>query len=66
MHIWRRLEIELLDVSHHRVAGLAVKDAGFRRVLCRANYSQLVVMALRPKEGVGAEVHKLEQFLRAE
>jgi len=66
MHIWRRLEIELLDVSHHRIAGLVVKDAGFRRVLCRANHSQLVVMALWPKEGVGAEVHKLEQFLRAE
>lgn len=29
-------------------------------------YCQLVVMALKPKEEIGAEVHKLDQFFRVE
>ena len=48
------------------IKGLAVKNNEFRRVLYTAKNLQLVVMALKPKEEIGAEVHKLDQFLRVE
>src|SRR5665647_3866588 len=44
------------------IKGLAVKHNEFRRVLYTAKNLQLVVMALKPKEEIGAEVHKLDQF----
>ena len=45
---------------------LAVKNVDFRRVLYTAKHCQLVLMALKPKEEIGAEVHKLDQFFRVE
>lgn len=45
---------------------LAVGNGAFRRVLYTARHCQLVVMALKPKEEIGAEVHKLDQFFRVE
>ena len=38
----------------------------FRKVLYTAKYSQLVVMSLKPGEDIGAEIHKLDQFIRCE
>jgi mannose-6-phosphate isomerase-like protein (cupin superfamily) len=48
------------------IEGLAVKNNEFRRVLYTAKHCQLVVMALKPNEEIGAEVHKLDQFFRVE
>jgi mannose-6-phosphate isomerase-like protein (cupin superfamily) len=48
------------------IEGLAVKNEEFRRVLYTAKHCQLVVMALKPKQEIGAEVHKLDQFFRVE
>jgi len=48
------------------IEDLAVKNDEFRNVLYTARHCQLVVMALKPKEGIGAEVHKLDQFFRVE
>jgi mannose-6-phosphate isomerase-like protein (cupin superfamily) len=48
------------------IGGLAVRNAEFRRVLYTAKNCQLVVMALEPREEIGAEVHKLDQFFRVE
>ena len=45
---------------------LATRNVEFRRVLYTAKNSQLVLMALKPKEEIGAEVHKLDQFFRVE
>ena len=45
---------------------LAVKNGEFRRVLYTAKHCQLVLMSLKPKEEIGAEVHKLDQFFRVE
>jgi mannose-6-phosphate isomerase-like protein (cupin superfamily) len=45
---------------------LVGKNAEFRRVLYTAKNCQLVVMALKPEEEIGAEVHKLDQFFRVE
>jgi mannose-6-phosphate isomerase-like protein (cupin superfamily) len=45
---------------------LAVKNDDFRRVLYTAKHCQLVVMALKPREEIGMEVHKLDQFFRVE
>jgi mannose-6-phosphate isomerase-like protein (cupin superfamily) len=45
---------------------LAVENVEFRRVLYTAKNCQLVVMALKPQEEIGAEVHKLDQFFRVE
>ncbi len=48
------------------IESLAVKNVEFRRVLYTAKNCQLVVMALKPKEEIGAEVHTLDQFFRVE
>ena len=45
---------------------IAVKNDDFRQVLYTAKNCQLVVMSLKPKEEIGAEVHKLDQFFRVE
>jgi hypothetical protein len=44
------------------IEGITVKNEEVCRVLYTAKHCQLVVMALRPKEEIGAEVHKLDQF----
>ncbi len=48
------------------IEDLAVKNTDFRRVLYTAKHSQLVLMALKAGEEIGAEVHKLDQFFRVE
>jgi mannose-6-phosphate isomerase-like protein (cupin superfamily) len=48
------------------IEGLAIKNDEFRQVVYTAKNCQLVVMALKPKEEIGAEVHKLDQFFRVE
>ena len=45
---------------------LAIKNDEFRQVLYTAKHCQLVVMALKPNEEIGAEVHQLDQFFRVE
>ncbi|QDU28060.1 Cupin domain protein [Anatilimnocola aggregata] len=45
---------------------LTVKNENFRQVLYTAKNCQLVLMALKPKEEIGAEVHTLDQFFRVE
>ena len=42
------------------IESIAVKNADFRRVLYTAKNCQLVLMALKPKEEIGMEVHKLD------
>jgi mannose-6-phosphate isomerase-like protein (cupin superfamily) len=48
------------------IEGLAIMNSEFRQVLYTARNCQLVLMALKPKEDIGAEVHKLDQFFRVE
>jgi mannose-6-phosphate isomerase-like protein (cupin superfamily) len=48
------------------IEDFAVKNEKFRRVLYTAKHCQLVVMALKPKEEIGMEVHQLDQFFRVE
>ena len=48
------------------IESLAVKNVDFRQVIYTAKNSQLVLMSLKPKEEIGAEVHKLDQFFRVE
>ena len=48
------------------IESISVKNEDFRRVLYTARNCQLVVMALQPKEEIGMEVHKLDQFFRVE
>ena len=48
------------------IESIAVKNEDFRQVLYTAKNCQLVVMALKPKEEIGMEVHKLDQFFRVE
>ena len=48
------------------IESVAVKNEDFRQVLYTAKNCQLVVMALKPKEEIGMEVHKLDQFFRVE
>lgn len=45
---------------------LSVSNSDFRRVLYTAKFCQLVLMALRPNEEIGEEVHQLDQFFRVE
>ena len=48
------------------IEDITVKNEDFRHVLYTAKNCQLVVMALKPKEEIGMEVHKLDQFFRVE
>ena len=48
------------------IEALSIKNQDFRQVLYTAKSCQLVVMALKPKEEIGAEVHQLDQFFRVE
>jgi mannose-6-phosphate isomerase-like protein (cupin superfamily) len=48
------------------IESISVKNEEFRQVLYTAKNCQLVVMALKPKGEIGAEVHKLDQFFRVE
>jgi len=48
------------------IESLAVNNDDFRQVLYTAKNCQLVLMALKPKEDIGAEVHQLDQFFRVE
>jgi len=48
------------------IEGITVKNEEFRRVLYTASNCQLVVMALKPKEEIGMEAHKPDQFFRVE
>ena len=48
------------------IEGLATRNDAFRRVLYTAKSCQLVLMALKPQEEIGAEVHTLDQFFRVE
>jgi len=48
------------------IENLAIQNSEFRRVLYTARHCQLVVMALKVNEEIGAEVHKLDQFFRVE
>jgi mannose-6-phosphate isomerase-like protein (cupin superfamily) len=45
---------------------ISVKNEYFRQVLYTAKNCQLVIMALKPTEDIGMEVHKLDQFFRVE
>jgi mannose-6-phosphate isomerase-like protein (cupin superfamily) len=48
------------------IENLSTNNTDFRRVLYTSKHCQLVVMSLKPKEEIGAEVHKLDQFFRVE
>ena len=48
------------------IEDIAVKNEDFRQVLYTAKNCQLVIMALKTKEEIGMEVHKLDQFFRVE
>jgi mannose-6-phosphate isomerase-like protein (cupin superfamily) len=48
------------------IEAITVENSEFRRVLYTAQHCQLVVMALKPKEEIGEEIHKLDQFFRVE
>ena len=48
------------------IEALAVGNNEFRHVLYTAKHCQLVLMALKPKEEIGEEVHHLDQFFRVE
>ena len=45
---------------------LSLGNKNFRKVLYTAKNSQLVLMCLKPREDIGEEVHKLDQFIRCE
>jgi mannose-6-phosphate isomerase-like protein (cupin superfamily) len=48
------------------IEGLATRNDEFRKALYTAMSCQLVLMALKPQEEIGAEVHQLDQFFRVE
>lgn len=48
------------------IESLAVKNDKFRQVLYTGKKSQLVLMSLKPREDIGAEIHQVDQFFRVE
>ncbi len=45
---------------------LTKRNDNFRKVLYTGPHSQLVLMALKPGEDIGLEVHQVDQFFRIE
>jgi mannose-6-phosphate isomerase-like protein (cupin superfamily) len=43
-----------------------LSNTNFRQVIYTAKHCQLVLMALKPDEDIGEEVHTLDQFFRVE
>jgi mannose-6-phosphate isomerase-like protein (cupin superfamily) len=43
-----------------------VKNKNFRKVLYTGQFSQLVLMSIKPKEDIGEEVHDVDQFFRVD
>jgi mannose-6-phosphate isomerase-like protein (cupin superfamily) len=50
----------------NNIEEISVRNEYFRQVLYTAKNCQLVIMALKPGEDIGMEVHKLDQFFRVE
>jgi len=48
------------------IEDITIKNTDFRQVLYTTKQSQLVLMALKPGEEIGAEAHKSDQFFRVE
>jgi mannose-6-phosphate isomerase-like protein (cupin superfamily) len=48
------------------IEAMTEQNTDFRRVVYTAPHEQLVVMALPPREHIGAEVHDVDQFFRVE
>jgi len=48
------------------IENITVENTEFRRVLYTAKNCQLVIMALKPGEEIGEEIHKPDQFFRVE
>jgi mannose-6-phosphate isomerase-like protein (cupin superfamily) len=48
------------------IEDISARNEDFRQVLYTAKNCQLVVMALKPGEEIGMEIHKLDQFFRVE
>ena len=48
---------------HCNIFKEAKSNSYFRKVLATAQFSQVVLMSLLPKEEIGAETHKLDQIL---
>ena len=44
----------------------SLENENFRKVLYTGINSQLVLMAIEPRDDIGEEVHKLDQFIRVE
>lgn len=45
---------------------LTEENTNFRKVLYTAKHLQLVIMAIKPGQDIGEEVHELDQFIRCE
>lgn len=65
-HVPPRAAAASKDAYVQDIEALAIANSDFRRVLYTARHSQLVLMALKPGEEIGAEVHTLDQFFRVE
>ncbi len=48
------------------IESVSLDNENFRRVLYTAKHCQLVLMALKPREEIGPEVHHLDQCFRIE
>jgi mannose-6-phosphate isomerase-like protein (cupin superfamily) len=48
------------------IQDVTLQNPDYRRVLFTSNYTQLVVMSLKPGEEIGNEIHGLDQFIRIE
>lgn len=51
---------------HAHIEQDTLDNTNFRQVVYTAQFSQLVLMSLNPKEEIGVEVHEGDQFFRFE
>ena len=66
--IWNSIKDELSTEPGfvNDIENLTIENDNFRKVIYTSEYSQLVVMSLKPGEDIGEEIHGLDQFFRIE
>jgi len=63
----KKQSIKIMKGFHINIEKETLENNNFRKVLYTAKHSQLVLMSLKPKEEIGAEVHPdNDQFFRFE
>ena len=56
----------MIRTYHGNIEKQTINNTFYRNTLFTGQHSQVIVMALKPHESIGNEIHKVDQFFRIE